>query len=273
MPGINAQWQGWLASNLARGCDEASIIHAMVTAGWDPVEAGIALLQAMAPPGAGYRYGKARFPETGSVLRTHDRDVRIALRVGRPEVAVIDDFMSHDECDELVKLSRVKLQPSTIVDPHTGENTVIEDRRSHGTSFSLGENPLIACLDRRISAVMHWPVENGEGLQILNYQVGGEYRAHYDFFAPEDPGSAAQLVRGGQRVSTLVIYLNDVAAGGETVFPHVHLQVTPKKGAAVYFEYCNENGQLDPLSLHAGAPVQAGEKWIATKWMRQRPYK
>ncbi len=87
-----------------------------------------------------------------------------------------------------------------------------------------------------------------------------------------DPGSAVHLAKGGQRVSTMVIYLNDVEEAGETTFPDVGLSVTPKKGAAVYFEYCNSQNQVDPLTLHAGAPVAAGEKWIATKWMRQRRY-
>jgi prolyl 4-hydroxylase len=68
------------------------------------------------------------------------------------------------------------------------------------------------------------------------------------------------------------MYLNDVEQGGETIFPSIHLSVTPKKGSAVYFEYCNDLGQVDSMSLHGGVPVIAGEKWIATKWMRQRRY-
>jgi prolyl 4-hydroxylase len=56
------------------------------------------------------------------------------------------------------------------------------------------------------------------------------------------------------------------------VFPETGLAVTPRKGSAVYFEYCNSAGQLDALSLHAGSPVHAGEKWVATKWMRQRRF-
>ena len=105
---------------------------------------------------------------------------------------------------------------------------------------------------------MNWPVENGEGLQILNYKVGGEYKPHFDYFPPGDPGSAVHLAKGGQRVSTMVIYLNDVEEAGETTFPDVGLSVTPKKGAAVYFEYCNSQNQVDPLTLHAGAPWQRG---------------
>lgn len=266
---------------MARGCDEASIIAAMVQGGIDPVAAGIALLQGMSPPApgnqaiaqaSGYQYTTPRFPLAGNTIQTHDRVVRVTTRITQPMVAVLDDFMSNEECDELVQLSRVKLQRSTIVDPATGQDRVIEDRKSSGTFFALNENPLVARLDQRISEVMRWPVENGEGIQILNYQIGGEYKTHFDYFSPEDPGSAVHLAKGGQRVSTLVMYLNDVEQGGETIFPSIHLAVSPKKGSAAYFEYCNDLGQVDTMSLHGGVPVIAGEKWIATKWMRQSRY-
>lgn len=123
-----------------------------------------------------------------------------------------------------------------------------------------------------IAELMDCPVDRGEGLQVLHYDGGGEYRPHFDYFPPHDPGSAAQMATGGQRVSTLVMYLNDVPKGGATVFPKLGLEVCPAKGAAVYFEYTNSLGQVDPMTLHAGALVEAGEKWIVTKWMRQRSY-
>jgi prolyl 4-hydroxylase len=68
------------------------------------------------------------------------------------------------------------------------------------------------------------------------------------------------------------MYLNDVPAGGETTFPESGWSVTPQKGNALYFEYGNAAGHTDPASLHAGAPVLSGEKWIATKWMRNRKF-
>jgi prolyl 4-hydroxylase len=70
----------------------------------------------------------------------------------------------------------------------------------------------------------------------------------------------------------MVIYPNDVVSGGETIFPEVGLSVSPKKGNAVYFEYCNAHNQVEYKSLHAGAPVAEGEKWAVTKWMRQRRF-
>ncbi|MBC7919080.1 MAG: 2OG-Fe(II) oxygenase [Rhodoferax sp.] len=278
-PSLSLEWQQWIRDNLVRGCTVPSMVEMMVQAGFDARFAGecIANLQAGmiasdARPAVPYVYEKPRFSMHGNVIVTADREVRVSMRMSRPVIAVLDDLFGMDECDELVRLSRIKLQRSTIVDPLTGRETVIAERSSYGTFFNAGETAFISQLEARIATVMNWPAENGEGLQILNYQVGAEYKPHFDYFPPGDPGSAVHLAKGGQRVSTLVIYLNDVEGGGETMFPEVGISVTPKKGSAVYFEYCNSRGQIDPLSLHCGVPVVAGEKWIATKWMRERRY-
>ncbi|UXY14741.1 2OG-Fe(II) oxygenase [Chitiniphilus purpureus] len=290
---LSPEWQSWILENLGRGCTPQSVVEVMVEKNFDPMFAsaivfhfvssgnsGAGGLPGPAIPGAqsaqqraiqsGYVYETPRFPQAGSVIRTGDRDVRVVVRMEKPVVAVLDGLLSQEECDELIRLSANKLKRSTIVDPQTGREEVIDDRTSLGTFFSLRENEFIARLDERVSQLMHWPVENGEGLQILNYRVGGEYKPHYDYFPEQDPGSHVHLKSGGQRVSTLVMYLNDVDEGGETIFPEMGLSVSPKKGSAVYFEYCNSQGQVDPLTLHGGAPVIKGEKWIATKWMRQR---
>ncbi len=205
-------------------------------------------------------------------IKTADHEVFVSMRIEQPEVALLDNILTHEECDQLIALSVAKLKQSTIVDPKTGKAEVIQSRSSYGTYFMLNENAFIAKLDARIAKVMHWPVENGEGLQILNYKVGGEYTPHFDYFPPDDPGSAVHIAKGGQRVSTLILYLNEGMEGGETTFPHLGLAITPKKGSAIYFEYCDINGKIEPSTLHAGAPVTSGEKWIATKWMRQRRY-
>lgn len=278
---LSPAWQSWIRDNLARGCDSAQMVSEMVKAGIDAAQAAASLGQVQASmaqvsgvktAAPAFVYETPRLSLSGNRIQTHDREVHVSLRLTRPVVALFDNFMSHEECDELIAQARIKLKRSAVVDSNTGLEKVIDDRSSYGTFFYLNENDFIARLDRRISEVMNWPAENGEGIQILHYPVGGEYKSHFDYFVPEDPGSQLHLAKGGQRVSTLVMYLNDVQEGGGTTFPSIHLSVTPKKGAAAYFEYFNSLGQVDPLSLHAGAPVIAGEKWIATKWMRERKY-
>ena len=272
---VPAEWREWITHNLERGCDPHMLIGDMVRSGFDADAARSAVLSTRpgeaAAVSTGYVYDTPHLAAS-NVIHLPDRDVRVTLRIERPTIALIDGLLSEEECDDLVRLSAGQLIRSTTVDRASGEGKIIEARTSEGTYFLLNANPLIARLDRRIAALMNRPVENGEGLQILHYHTGGEYTPHFDYFPPDDPGSRVHLANGGQRVATLIIYLNDVEDGGATVFPELKLTVGPKKGAALYFEYGNSRGQVDPLTLHGGLPVLRGEKWIATKWMREHRY-
>ena len=84
--------------------------------------------------------------------------------------------------------------------------------------------------------------------------------------------SRDSIARSGQRIGTLLMYLNDVDGGGETVFPQLGWSVVPRCGDVLYFEYGNRFGLCDPISLHASTPLHAGEKWVATKWLREREF-
>ena len=210
--------------------------------------------------------------KTPNAFATSDREVSMVFAIASPRVILFSNLLAPEECDELIELSRGKLARSSVVNASTGKYDVHPHRTSSGTHFSRGENGLIQKIERRIAELVQYPVERGEPLQILHYQPGGEYRPHFDYFDPKQPGNESVLKDGGQRVATLIMYLNDVEAGGSTVFPEVGLDVLPKKGNAVYFAYTTEAGDLDARTLHGGSPVASGEKWIATKWFRQRPY-
>ena len=222
-------------------------------------------------PGAAYVDDAPRIAAGSSIL-TSDRAVSVVARLSRPVIAVLANVLSAEECEQLIALARPRLTPSTVVDPGTGDERPAEYRDSEGMFFAPGETPLIAALDVRFSQIMNSPVDHGEGLQVLRYGPGTRYTPHFDFLVPRNAASEESLRRSGQRVSSLVAYLNDVPGGGETAFPHAGLSVCPQRGNAVYFEYCNSRGQVDAASLHAGAPVTEGEKWAVTKWMRQRRF-
>ena len=210
--------------------------------------------------------------ESPNVIETGDRNVDILMVLNAPRVVIFGNLLAPEECDELVAQSRSKLQRSTVVNPETGGWDVHEHRTSDGTHFERGETELVRRIETRLSELVGFPVDHGEPLQILHYLVGGEYRPHWDYFDPAQPGNEQVLENGGQRVATLIMYLNDVEAGGSTVFPDVGLDVLPRKGNAVYFAYTTEAGELDKRTLHGGSPVAEGEKWIATKWIRQGPF-
>jgi prolyl 4-hydroxylase len=218
-----------------------------------------------------YQYEQPIAPRAARFV-ARGRNVPVLLRCQEPVLALLGNVLSADECQQLIELARPRLQPSTTVNPLTGENVVTTQRTSFGMFFRLQETPFIAELDERISELMSLPLENGEGFQVLRYPAGAQTIPHFDFLQPTNEANRASIARSGQRVSTLITYLNDVAEGGETLFPKLQLTVVPQRGNAVYFEYGNSQGQVDYAALHAGNPVINGEKWVATKWMRQRRF-
>ncbi|MDC2867430.1 MULTISPECIES: 2OG-Fe(II) oxygenase [unclassified Bacillus (in: firmicutes)] len=198
------------------------------------------------------------FNHIGNTIVTEDREIQIISRIEEPLIVVLANVLSDEECEMLMGMSRNKMKRSKI-----GVSRNINDMRTSSGTF-LEESEVTTRIERRIASIMNVPIEHGEGIQILKYTVGQEYKAHYDFFAEN---SAAA---NNNRMSTLVIYLNDVEEGGETFFPKLNLSVSPKKGMAVYFEYFYQDTSLNKLTLHGSAPVIKGEKWVATQWMRRR---
>jgi len=203
-------------------------------------------------------------------LDAGDRQVNAITVLRDPPLLVLEGLLSRDECQALIKAAAPRMSRSLTVDVKTGGEETNQARTSEGMFFERGESEIISRIEARIGKLLGWPVENGEGLQVLRYGPGAEYKPHYDYFDPAEPGTAGILQRGGQRVATLVMYLNEPEAGGATVFPDVTLAVLPKCGNAVFFNY----SQPHPMSrtLHGGAPVVSGDKWIATKWLREREF-
>jgi prolyl 4-hydroxylase len=196
-----------------------------------------------------------------------DKWVRVLQHRSAPEVIEFEGLLSDAECDAVIEAARPRLSRSLTVDMQTGGQQLHPDRSSQGMFFKREENPLLSKLEARIAELLQWPANHGEGMQVLRYPPGAQYVPHYDYFDPAQPGAASLLKRGGQRVATLIMYLYEPEGGGATVFPDIGLRIAPKRGNAVFFSYPAPDPST--LTLHGGEPVTAGEKWIATKWLRQ----
>ncbi len=278
---VTPELRQWIIEQAQAGCRPDTVLAAMRSSGWDEEvaldalnhtlqeflgsqAAAQAVAQALPPPS---RVPEPALDGSPSTLWAHDREVRVLLTMRLPRVVVFGGLLSDAECDELVAAAAPRMARSETVVNATGGNEVNAARTSDGMFFGRGELPICQRIEQRIAALVHWPVVNGEGLQVLHYRPGAEYKPHHDYFDPAQPGMGAVLRRGGQRVGTLVMYLNTPEKGGGTVFPDVGLEVAPIKGNAVFFSYDRPHAMT--RSLHGGAPVLAGEKWVATKWLRE----
>jgi prolyl 4-hydroxylase len=141
------------------------------------------------------------------LLMLAERPVQRLLMLRQPRLALFGGLLDDDECDALVELARPRLARSLTVAERSGGSEVNAARTSDGMFFARGETALIERIEQRIAELLRWPVQRGEGLQVLRYGPGAQYRPHFDYFDPAQPGSAAVLARGGQRVATLIIYL------------------------------------------------------------------
>ena len=277
----------WIDEQLGRGCDPADMITAMITVGhpadfarrWVEVAASGAVAEVddaivesdASKPSTVVPEPLAESLSTGAhCIDVGNHKVDVVISLAKPRVIVFRNLLTDAECDDLVAASRPKLARSETVNRASGGTELNAARTSEGTYFFHDASPLLERINRRIAAVTRWPLANGEPLQILHYGVGAEYQPHYDYFGLEDAGTPTLLRHGGQRVATLIIYLNTPEAGGATIFPDVGLEVAPIRGSAVFFSY--DHPGVDTRTLHGGTPVVAGEKWIATRWMRESVY-
>ncbi|BAT75340.1 hypothetical protein VIGAN_01318600 [Vigna angularis var. angularis] len=203
-----------------------------------------------------------------------------------PRAFLYHNFLTKEECDYLINIAKPDMQKSSVVDSKTGKSMDSRVRTSSGAFLTRGRDHIVRDIEKRIADFTFIPVEHGEGLQVLHYEVGQKYEPHLDYFMDE-----VNTKNGGQRIATMLMYLSDVEEGGETVFPNAKgnvssvpwwnelsecakkgLSIKPKMGSALLFWSMKPDATLDPLSLHGGCPVIKGNKWSCTKWMRLKPY-
>ncbi|EFJ51369.1 hypothetical protein VOLCADRAFT_120451 [Volvox carteri f. nagariensis] len=208
-----------------------------------------------------------------------------------PRAFVYHNFLTSAECDHLVQIGTQRVSRSLVVDSQTGQSKLDDIRTSYGAAFGRGEDPVIAEIEERIAEWTHLPPEHGEPMQILRYVDGQKYDAHWDWF--DDPVHHRSYLVDGNRYATVLLYLSEVEAGGETNLPladpidmsvqaienpspcaaKMGLSIRPRKGDALLFYDMDIEGQKgDRKALHASCPTLKGMKWTATKWIHSKPY-
>lgn len=277
-PGIAA----WIRARLVERVPSDAILEKLVAGGRS--REGAALLVQLAtknlaivpagtrPHGATVAGDPATHADTNATCIDGAR-VRTLLSIGAAgvEIAVYDGLIEDAEIEYLKSAAAPTLRPSPVLGVDFSD-TRSAVRTSDGTFLKTVEHPSLVRLEQRIAAVTGIAADHGEDWQVLHYRHAQEYRPHWDYFAPATGEEHALMDhQGGNRVGTLIFYLSDVEAGGATYFPQLDLAVHAHRGTALWFAYLRD-GLLDTRSQHAGMPVIRGEKWIATKWLRARPY-
>jgi len=179
-----------------------------------------------------------------------------------PKPRVWKNFLSPQECDEIIKTSQPHLKESTV----SQKRVVDEKIRKSETCYLEYKIPVVGKLVDRVCWWLGRPSENAEKLQVVRYKPGGFYNVHQDSSCFVDETSE------NERLYTVLVCLNDGFEGGETEFPEIGEKFKLKKGDALFFNTLNSARRCDKRADHAGKPVTSGEKWIANVWVRQKKY-
>lgn len=283
VPRSTADARTWLLK-AARAGDGRSLCQVAMFVGLDGPEAALAetLLQASVRAGFAPAQGLRRPGQQPAAsvdwarveavidLSSLETPIEAHLRRESPRVMLVDDLLPGWACDYVRLLAEPRLQRGKVVVESGGED-VRDERSNRVMNFGLGDSDvLLELINNRIAQAADMPAENAEGLGVLHYAPGERYAPHVDYI-PNTPQNAQHLAQRGQRVRTLLVYLNDGFEGGATEFPRLGLSFKPPRGSALIFDSVTPDGQVDPMTLHTGAPPTAGEKWVISKWFRTRP--
>ena len=195
-----------------------------------------------------------------------------AYTSGTKETSIIRLFnvFTPEECSVLCQESESSLRPSTTTAPEYESDESDEFFRTSYTS-DFSDLPIQNFFEKKLCDTLGLNRWFAETSQIQRYLPGQEFKAHYDWFTPDTKEYETYARENGQRTWTATVYLNNVESGGNTSFPHLNLDVRPETGMVALWKNCHRDSSCNYNTLHAGTPVMKGEKWIMTKWFREKP--
>ena len=183
------------------------------------------------------------------------------------DIFVVRDFLSRSECDQVIEKIDQDRVPSGLLAPSADP----EFRTSESCNLRLTDR-INQVVETKINALTGIRPTQGETIQGQRYAVGQQFKPHHDFFYPSEPYWPEQEKSGGQRTWTAMVFLNEPEAGGQTFFPKANVRVTPRAGNLLLWNNLDEFGEPNTYSLHTGMPVEAGTKYVITKWYRERDW-
>ncbi len=266
---LDKNWQNWLQENLGRNCDPYELLERLRNNGFSEDSIKMAMGENYPPEWEKYddKIDYEGFAKAPLTRADYNLDA-LKVNTDKLQIFVIDNFLSKIECENVINTVTPHLRPSTI----TRENEDKAYRTSATSDMALMTDPaakdIVDRLDHKIAATLGINLSYSEGIQAQRYLMGQEFKKHTDYFQPGTAEYKKYAGKRGQRTWTFMVYLNNVEQGGETKFFAIDKLFQPLQGRAVVWNSLYPNGKVNSNTLHAGLPVEKGEKIIITKWFR-----
>ena len=253
-------WRRWLLHNRDRGCDVDALVKEATSTGGcdrDAVLSALRLTDSALPSWQSWYDAPLTLPNHKPKAWRLDTDLA--------QVYELPSLLSKEECKEVIDAINKRLNPSVVT---VGSS----DYRTSRTSYLRETDPELAKrLDLRFSSLMGAHPRFSEPIQGQRYDRGQYFKEHTDWFTPGTEEYRTNTEPGGQRTWTVMVYLNSVEKGGETLFRHLDRSFTPSPGMGLVWNNLRADGSPNPFTLHEAMPVEEGTKWVITKWFRSEP--
>ena len=195
-----------------------------------------------------------------------------------PEILLIDNFLTKEECDHIIKVGNPLVRKSEVC----GRNGSRPDKSRTSWTAHIGKqlitknkkDKVLMNIYEKAAKFCNRSSKNIEPIQLVRYTPGQFFKSHYDYLDTRNSIYKRNVEKNGQREVTFFVYLNDVpdGVGGETHFKKINKTFKGKKGQAIFW-YNSKNGKVDPLTLHSGTEIKKGTKYGLNIWVRDKEYK
>jgi predicted 2-oxoglutarate/Fe(II)-dependent dioxygenase YbiX len=178
-------------------------------------------------------------------------------------VGIAEDFLSPDECRELVSLAdtlegeRFKVLDRAQNMVRTLDDTRVAERVSFGDSQQLLDDVVARAFEEQIIPRSGQCIDWYEEPQLLRYTSGGFYLYHSDAYDYSVEHRAWR--KSVDRDISLLIYLNDEYDGGELDFKRLSYTMRPRAGMLVWFP-------SDIRYEHMAKVVTRGCRYALVSW-------
>ena len=191
---------------------------------------------------------------------------------GEIGITVLDGFITEPQRLETLSFFNGMEDSTVCKDGDVYQKGELHEARTGQRKFiKHTESMLFYELCLSISLFIGIDISHAEEVQLLQYGATERYDPHFDAW---DTSSSEwkYYSNGGQRIYTVMGYLNDVHQGGETDFPVLGIKIQPRVGRLLVFNNVGKDrSKPHPDSLHAGVPVIEGIKQCFTIWFREEP--
>ncbi len=256
---LDPRMVSWLRDAIRIGSDVAEIMTSLKKQGYQD-DAILSAFELVRPTGDALEQGVMKPPlmqRAPPKLRRIDTD--------KLDLYTLEDALSAHDCARLIGLIDHHLRPSNLSYPSDDKAF----RTSQTADLCYLKSPVATGIDTKICKTLGIRPEYSEGIQAQRYDVGQQFKPHWDYYEPDTHVYQRFASVRGNRTWTFMIYLNEDLDGGATRFTEIDFAVRPKTGMAVIWNNLNSDGSVNPATKHCGEPVTRGCKIIITKWFRE----